>query len=245
MAETQAILHLPTTTSTMDVAAQLVREGDTTTFAVMADEQTAGRGRHNRPWTTFPAPHSLAVTCIVRPVVAAHLPLIAALSLHQALKTFMKSEGVAALSIKWPNDILLSGQKVAGILCQNINNSASLIGMGVNLTAPSTLPYTFQGTFLAKLAATNPTPAELLEILTPCLLNNIALYNQHGWSQTLHDSYLRHCTTIGQNVRWQRADNTELTGQARGLNPSGHLEMVAEDGTVHVIHSGEIFEESQ
>ncbi|RYD48183.1 MAG: hypothetical protein EOP85_04065, partial [Verrucomicrobiaceae bacterium] len=60
------LLHIATTTSTMDTARQLIEQGDTTTTMVLADDQTAGRGRHNRPWMTFGTPHSLMCTWVFR-----------------------------------------------------------------------------------------------------------------------------------------------------------------------------------
>lgn len=242
------ILHLLTTTSTMDDARRLVEQGDTTTQIVMADAQTASRGRHNRPWLTFGAPYSLQATYILHPAVGPHLPLIVALALHEAVLAHTNGQN---LSIKWPNDLLLNGKKLAGILCQNIGAGVSLIGIGLNISPPAEIPTTFQGTFLTTPNAAIPTPQSLAEVIAACLTPLIALYGKEGWSQSLHNSYLQRCTTIGQNIRWKvpqqggnGAVNQELTGLARGLTPSGHLEMVAEDGTVHVIHSGEIFDRS-
>ena len=100
------LLHLPTTTSTMDIAKSAVEEGKDDIHAILADEQTAGRGRHNRPWLTYPAPYGLAVTFILRPATGPHLPLIAALALHEALSAHTFGQ---KLEIKWPNDLLLNG----------------------------------------------------------------------------------------------------------------------------------------
>lgn len=251
------LLHLPTTPSTMDTAKALVQEGNTTTTIVLADEQTAGRGRHNRPWHTFSAPHSMAATFILRPQVGPHLPLLAALALHEALQPSTNNQ----LAIKWPNDLLLNGKKLAGILCENIGipdtshqntktpANASLVGIGLNITPPPTVPETFLGTFLN----TPINPESLANSIQACLSPLLALYEREGWTQQLHNSYVQRCVTIGQvittHIRWRvpqigsdTAENTELTGLVRGLTPSGHLELVGEDGTVHVIHSGEIFD---
>lgn len=220
----------------MDVAAQCVHQNDTQTQAVVADEQTASRGRHNRPWLAFPPPHGLAVTYIFRPAIGPHLPLIVALGLYQALKQVAPNH---AITIKWPNDILLNGKKMAGILCQNVGDKASLVGIGLNLTEPFQVPETFTGTFLRGRGEEGPLPT--IHTIHACITPLLTLYGEHNWNETLHNSYVQVCSTIGQQVRW-KTDNTELTGLARGLTPSGHLEMVADDGTVHVIHSGDIFD---
>ena len=242
------LLHLPTTTSTMDIARQLVEEGDTTTTMVLADEQTAARGRHNRPWQTFGS-NSLMVTYILRPVAGPHLPLIVALALHDALTALLPTlrhpDTPTSLAIKWPNDALLNGKKLAGILCENIGTKASIVGIGLNITRPETIPESFQGTFLNLEIQTK----NMAESIWACLNPLLHLYQTQGWTQTLHNSYVQRCATIGQNIRWRvpqegsdTAELKELTGLVRGLTPSGHLELVGEDGTVHVIHSGEIFD---
>lgn len=228
-------IHLPTTTSTMDVAKQVVEQGDTTTNMVMADHQVASRGRHNRPWLTFGAPYSMQATYILRPAEGAHLPLIIALALYDAVKPHI---GTRKLQIKWPNDLLLDGLKLSGILCENVGNRASLVGIGVNINPPQYIPETFKGTFVDAPVA----PEMLASSIWACLQPLLALYEDKGWSLPLHESYLQRCATIGQTVHWIRSDKNELTGLVRGLTPNGHLELVAEDGTVHVIHSGEIFD---
>ena len=227
----------------MDVARHLLNEGDTETQMVLADEQTAARGRHNRPWMTFGSPYSLMCTWIFRPAQGPHLPLIIALGLYEALEPLV---GEGELRIKWPNDILLNGRKLAGILCENVGTRASTVGIGLNIRAPQNMPENFIGTFLnAEIL-----PEKLAESINTCLQPLVALYSQQGWTQTLHNSYVQRCATIGKPVHWIRntegpnssTEKTELTGLVRGLTPNGHLELVGDDGTVHVIHSGEIFD---
>lgn len=237
------LLHLPTTASTMDDAAKLVRAGDTTTEAVLADTMTAGRGRQGASWTTLGSPYSLAVTYILRPRrPVPHLSLVVALAVYQALTEAYPG---LRLGIKWPNDILLNGKKLAGILCETIpNHTALLVGLGLNLTPPKEVPQGFPGTFLASADVTPPLPIELAKAVYPCLLANLTLYEEQGWS-ALHNNYLHACTTIGQKARWKHAGKQDLTGTARGLTKDGHIEMETDDGKVLVIHSGDIIEINQ
>lgn len=231
----------------MDDARRLITEGDTTTNIILADEQTAGRGRHNRPWITFPAPYGMAATFIFRPAVGPHLPLIVAIALHQALTQITNNQ--SPIAIKWPNDMLLGGKKLSGILCENLGTGASIIGIGLNIQAPEDVPASFVGTFLGAQIS----PETLAHTIMACLNPLVALYQSEGWSTSLHTSYLQHCATIGQTIRWRvppkgenpagnSAEIQELTGLVRGLTPNGHLELVDDNGTVHVIHSGEIFD---
>lgn len=232
------LLHLKSTTSTMDVAKQLLEDGDTTTTMVLTDEQTSARGRHNRPWLTFGTPHSLMCTWLFRPTVGPHFPLIVALALHEALEPLTTGHN---LQIKWPNDTLLNSKKLAGILCQNIGTRGSIVGIGLNISPPKQVPEAFIGTFLPPQTP-EITPKSLAESINACLQPLVALYQSQGWTQTLHNSYVQRCATIGKKVHWIRSETEELTGLVRGLTPNGHLELVAEDGTTHVIHSGEIFD---
>lgn len=225
----------------MDTAKQLIEQGDTTTM-VLADEQTAARGRHNRPWMTFGTPYSLMCTWVFHPQVGPHFPLIVALALHEALEPLTQGHN---LQIKWPNDTLLNGKKLAGILCENIGSGtgqgASIVGIGLNISAPANVPEGFIGTFLPPQMP-EITPKSMAQAINTCLQPLVALYETQGWTQTLHNSYVQRCATIGKQVHWIRSETEELTGLVRGLTPNGHLELVAEDGTTHVIHSGEIFD---
>lgn len=246
--------HLATTPSTMEEARRLLAEGDTETTLITASEQTSGRGRQGATWITFPFPHALAATFIVRESrPLPHLSLIVSLALHTAL-TQNLPHGLRVtgddLRIKWPNDLLFKGKKVAGILIESHPTPTGpvyLIGFGLNLFPPCQIPENFPGTFLFP---ENPDPetwrpgdqaTSLPESLTTCILTQIQLYKAEGWS-ALHHNYLRACSTIGQPARWKRAGKQDLTGIARGLTKDGHLELETDDGQTHIIHSGEIVE---
>ncbi len=264
------ILHLATTPSTMAEARALLAAGDTHTQAVLANTQTAGRGRLGRTWHTFGAPYSMACTYIVRQGCA-HLPLVASLAVLEGINEALKEETVILsnakdpgllytrhLSIKWPNDILLhhpeiqqtqadlgpslplrmtgKGKKVAGILCEGLTLECFLVGIGLNLQAPPEIPADFPGTFLN----TTQTPEDLAKSIGACLFKALALYREQGWA-AFHHNYAHACSIFGQHIIWRGgAGDTELTGLARGLTQQGHLELVADDGTVHIIPSGEI-----
>ncbi len=232
------LLHLASATSTMDVARQRLEQGDTTTTIVLTDAQTAGRGRHNRPWITFDAPYGHAATFIIRPQVGPHFPLLVALALYDAVQPLIGSQNLA---LKWPNDLLLNGQKAAGILCENITaggQEVSLVGIGLNIRPPQNVPESFQGAFLN----TDISPENLAKSIWACMEPMLTLYAKQGWTTALSETYVQRCVTLGQTIVWQRGQPHELTGYARSLTKDGHLELVAEDGTVHVIHSGEIFD---
>lgn len=134
--------YYPVVTSTNDLALTWAGEGAPDYSLVIADEQTAGRGRENRKWVTHPGA-ALAFSLILRPTVEElkRLPrftALAALSLLHGLEQF----GLMG-ALKWPNDVLLAGRKVAGVLVeadwQGDRLAALVVGMGVNIT-PAAVP---------------------------------------------------------------------------------------------------------
>jgi BirA family biotin operon repressor/biotin-[acetyl-CoA-carboxylase] ligase len=229
---------LPQTQSTMADARACLEAGEDVD-GILALKQTAGTGRLGRPWVTFDAPQAMACTYITTQPCA-HLPLVAALAVHQALE----AEGVGGLALKWPNDVLKNGKKIAGILCEATPKGA-LIGIGLNLTPPPEgPPEGFTGGFaeIAPTAASKiiQTPETMAEKIGTCLFTALDLYQTHGWPY-FTEKYAKACITFGQRIVWHgTTGTTELTGLARGLNQSGHLEVVADDGTVHVISGGDI-----
>ncbi|MFZ2587689.1 MAG: biotin--[acetyl-CoA-carboxylase] ligase [Alphaproteobacteria bacterium] len=264
------IRHLPTTPSTMEDARAWAENGAPHLATVVADDQTSGRGRLNRPWTMF-AHHSLACTVIVRGAYP-HLPFLTALAMARALREFMglceggqggeapldaervmpaqagihgskQAEGLPYLTLKWPNDLLLNGKKLAGILVESLplippNPPTYLVGVGLNITRPPEVPDTFQGIFLSETVAP-PTRDELLYAFIPCFSDILALYTQSGWP-ALAGEYVRQSCTIGQNVRWENPNGTVLFGRAQGLTPDGTLVVVDDAGGLHHIHSGDV-----
>jgi BirA family transcriptional regulator, biotin operon repressor / biotin---[acetyl-CoA-carboxylase] ligase len=122
--------------STSDVARALAERGAPAGTLVLADEQTAGRGRAGRGWSSL-AGLGLWLSAVLRPAALPHpgaLPLLLGLRIAQALDRWAAP---AAVRIKWPNDLLLSGRKVAGLLCEGVWSGAApafvVAGIGVNV----------------------------------------------------------------------------------------------------------------
>lgn len=229
------LIVLPHVTSTMEEARARLAAGEPCD-GVLALCQTAGRGRLGRPWLTLDAPYGLACTYILTPArvggAGGHLPLVVALAVHKALL----EAGAEGVFIKWPNDIVTQTQKIAGVLCE-ASAQGVLVGVGVNLRCP---PQGAPAGFMGGFAGVSVPPEKMAEKIGACILQTLALYNQHGWG-ALHSAYTHACVTLGQRISWRGpAGDIELTGLARGLNPSGHLELVADDGTVHIITGGDI-----
>ena len=115
----QNILFYPSLSSTMDVAKGMVKEGIGIGTVIVAGEQTMGKGRFGRKWFS-PPESSLAISIILRPDILqlAQINMVASLAVVQCVE---KIAGIKP-AIKWPNDILIDGRKISGILIENIFN---------------------------------------------------------------------------------------------------------------------------
>lgn len=242
------VRYMPSTTSTMDVAAAWARDGAPHLAVVMAGEQTAARGRMGRVWQMFEG-HSFAATFILTRHTGPHLPLVVAVALLRALRGFAPH---AKLALKWPNDVLLEGKKLAGILIEQVMSSTApplhhsttyLAGIGLNLTRSPAMMESFPGIPLSD-AAPAPGIEDMLVELSACLKEVLAVYGESGWS-ALADEYVQNCCTLGQRVNWYKNAKETLVGQAQGLTPEGALVMVDDAGEVHHIHSGDVIAQGQ
>ena len=137
----------------MDLAAGMARQGAPEGLVVVADEQTAGRGRHGRSWVSAPKRDLLAsILFRPRPAILPQVQFVIALA---AVDTIRTSAGVSP-TIKWPNDIRVGGSKVCGLLVESHDGPEGLIaiaGVGLNLdTSSRTSPGLPPATSLSELA---------------------------------------------------------------------------------------------
>jgi BirA family transcriptional regulator, biotin operon repressor / biotin---[acetyl-CoA-carboxylase] ligase len=125
------------TGSTNDDVAALARAGAPAGLVVVAGLQTAGRGRLDRHWTS-PAGSGLTFSVLLRPTSVSvdrwgWLPLLTGVAVASAVR---EAAGIDAV-LKWPNDVLVDGRKLAGILVQRVDPDAAVVGVGLNMTAPA------------------------------------------------------------------------------------------------------------
>jgi BirA family transcriptional regulator, biotin operon repressor / biotin---[acetyl-CoA-carboxylase] ligase len=219
-------LHLRATTSTNDRARALARAGAPHGALVTAAEQSAGRGRQGRSWSAPPG-RALLMSIVVRDPPAL-LPLAAALAVAEV-------SGPRA-RIKWPNDVLLDGRKVAGILAEGRPHEGwAVLGVGLNVAVRvDELPLELRataGTLGREPAEVEPTLARLLSALERALdLDDAALL----------DAYRARDALSGQEVRW-----AEGTGRAIGVDASGRLVVELADGRRTALSAGEVHLEAR
>ena len=225
------LIRLARTASTMEDARRLAAESPR--GAVMADEQTAGRGRlAGRRWHSPPG-LSLAVTfwLPLSDFEGTPPPLLAGLALRGALLAWAASRGLsfpAGLYIKWPNDLLGRG-KLAGILCESAG-PAALVGVGVNLGQTEFAPgYRGRPSSVLLETGTAPDPGELVELLAAELASRVE--NRGAWHDELNAAlaYRGYRVVFKPGLGEDDAGET-CSGELRGVSPDGALVIAAEGG---------------
>ncbi|MFN4101711.1 MAG: biotin--[acetyl-CoA-carboxylase] ligase, partial [Pararhodobacter sp.] len=191
-------LVLPEVDSTMLEAQRRLPDLTGPTW-ILALRQTAGRGRRGRAWTD-PA-GNFAATLVMRsddpPAKLALRSFVAALALHEALDG-LTGLG-AAYTLKWPNDVLLNGGKLSGILLESPGAGVLALGIGVNLRAspPADPEAAFPPVNLRTESGITLTPEALLNRLAPAFAAWETRLTTHGF-EPIRNAFLSHVTRLGQ-----------------------------------------------
>jgi BirA family biotin operon repressor/biotin-[acetyl-CoA-carboxylase] ligase len=227
--------------STNAEALRLLRAGERGPLWITATRQSAGRGRRGREWISVPG-NLHASLLLTDPGPAEHWPqlsFVAALAVHDAVVE-VAPEIRPMLELKWPNDLLLSGAKFAGILIEGEGAEAAgavAIGIGVNCTAhPAGAAY--PATDLAAGGA-HVTAAALLAALSVKMPGRVAQWNGGNGFATIRADWLARAAGLGENIRVALADR-ELAGRFEGLDDSGCLVLIAPDGSETVVAAGDV-----
>ena len=231
--------------STNDEARRLAQAQAPEGLMVVAEEQTAGRGRAGRRWIT-PAGSALAFSLVLRPDVppaqAARLTMLAGLAVCEGIE---QAAGVPA-ALKWPNDILLAGQKAGGILVEAVFASDgqerlefAVLGIGVNVeTAPAAGQVDFPATALNQQAG---RPIERLDLLRAILERLEARYPALNAldRRPLHAEWAARLVWMGEPVI-AHTSGADYAGQAQGTDPDGALVIRLDTGEQVRVRAGDV-----
>ncbi|MFF5785350.1 biotin--[acetyl-CoA-carboxylase] ligase [Streptomyces sp. NPDC012693] len=236
---------VPTTGSTnSDLAA---RAGDLPGGAVLvAEEQTSGRGRLDRSWTA-PARSGLFVSVLLKPDVPVHrwgwLPLLTGVAAATGLA---KSAGVD-MSLKWPNDLLVSvggeERKTGGILAERAGTDAVVIGLGLNVTLrEDELPVPGAGSLLLAHAVSTDRDTLLRAVLRSFeqWYGDWVRADGDPEASGLQAAYAAGCATLGRRVRADLPGERMLEGEAVALDGDGRLVVATEGGGTEAVGAGDI-----
>ncbi len=225
------------TGSTNDDLASLAREGAPEGVWLRAGRQSGGRGRQGRGWHSPPG--NLYASTLVRlrsgDPPAPTLALVAAVALHEVASALVVA-GVA-IEIKWPNDLLVAGAKLSGILLERIDD-AIVLGFGVNLSDhPDEIerPAINMG-----MLGGVPDPARFLEALASSFARWVGRWRDEGLAP-IRERWLAAAHPLGTPLSTHMASGARIEGLFDGLDESGALKLRLADGTSRVIHAGDVF----
>ena len=232
------IVYFNETDSTNRQARMLAREGAAHGTLVIADTQSAGRGRRGRGWIS-PAGEGIFMSLIVRPQV--HPSQVAKMSLTLALavaRAIEKETGLDA-RIKWPNDIVIGGRKVCGLLlemdatAERVESIVAGVGINVHQTAfDEEIVHTASS--LDLLAGRCVSRSAIVRAFLSEFEQAMALADD-----VMMDAYRERSATIGQRVQVIGLDGV-YTGVARGITESGSLMVEDETGTVREVLAADV-----
>jgi BirA family biotin operon repressor/biotin-[acetyl-CoA-carboxylase] ligase len=226
--------------STNSEALALARAGERGPLWITAVEQSAGRGRRGRAWVS-PAGNLHASLLLTDPSPAdraAELSFVAALAVHDALGEVAPALG-PALALKWPNDVLVGGGKVAGILIEGEGSEplTVAIGIGVNCAHhPADLPY--PATDLSALGAV-VTPTRLLHSLVETMRARLQEWDRGAGFAATRAHWLKRAANLGADIRVQLTER-RLSGRFQALDERGRLILGLPDGGSETIAAGEV-----
>jgi len=216
------------------------RAGERGPLWIAAATQTQGRGRRGAAWVSVPG-NLYATLLLTEPspkAAAPQLSFVAALALHDAVAACAPQLG-PALALKWPNDLLLGGAKLAGILIEGESDPAFAVavGLGVNCAHhPDGAAY--PATDLAAAGAL-VTPEALLSALAAAMAQRLAQWDRGEGFARIRADWLKRAAGLGGDIR-VRLPEREFTGRFEGLDETGRL-LVTEGGGLTAVGAGEVF----
>ncbi len=236
------LVALDAVDSTNAHAARLTAEGETGPLWIWARQQTAGRGRRGRDWVSRPG-NLYATLLLTLPVAAATAPqlgFLAALAIHGMIGELLPGP---ALLLKWPNDVLLDGAKISGVLSESLGPGADgrlrlAVGCGVNLAhAPHDTRY--GATCVAAHGAAGATPDAALQSLARGFDRWLSVWAEGRGFDEVAAAWMARTWPLGRPMRIT-VGSDQIAGRFAGLTSSGALVLEQADGKKRSFHSGEV-----
>lgn len=220
-----------TASTNADLVAQ-ARRGAPGGLVLVAEEQVAGRGRLDRTWTSLPR-SGLTFSVLLRPAVDAAqwgwLPLLAGLATAEAVSRLAEVD----VALKWPNDLVVGGRKLAGLLAERVGD-AVVLGLGLNVTLRADERPVPEATSLALEGAACTDRDPLLRAVLRRLSVRLDAWTATGGDPRggLAADYRARCDTLGRTVRVDVPGGTAVEGRAVDVDDAGRLVVQTASGTV-------------
>jgi BirA family biotin operon repressor/biotin-[acetyl-CoA-carboxylase] ligase len=209
---------------------------------IVADTQSAGRGRSGRQWSSSPGNlHASLLLRLSSPSPKAYqLSLVAGVAVIDAIHTTMSLPQDAPLSLKWPNDILVGAAKTGGILVESSTGAgglAAVIGIGINLAAHPDLadrPATHLGAY-----GLAPDAERLLAAIAPSLTAWLEVWAEGDGFAAIREAWLARCGALGQRISINTGRET-IEGTFCGVDHDGALLLQDESGRLRQFTFGDV-----
>ncbi|MGL4636509.1 MAG: biotin--[acetyl-CoA-carboxylase] ligase [Beijerinckiaceae bacterium] len=232
------LLHFDSVDSTMEEARRQSAELLTGRLWITANQQTAGRGRQGRAWSS-PVGNLSMTLLLPAPCALKDQPklgFVAGVALANAATRCLGAD--AALGLKWPNDLLLSGAKASGLLLEGLNKGAAVaVGIGVNVAShPDDTPYA--ATHL-KTAAPDLTVETLFQKLSSEIVRQLADFGDGSGFPLIRARWLALAAHLGQRIS-VRSSQGAVTGVFKDIDPDGRLLLETRTGLLR-IDAGDVF----
>jgi BirA family transcriptional regulator, biotin operon repressor / biotin---[acetyl-CoA-carboxylase] ligase len=227
------------TASTNADARRAADEGAGEGLVVIAERQTSGRGRLDRQWES-PARAGVLMSMLVRPSIASArlplLPLLTGLAVAEAVRAIADLPAM----VKWPNDVLVDGRKLGGILVERTADGAVVVGVGVNVsTRAEELPVP-TATSIQIAGGAVDRESLVKETLRAFERRYVAFCSTAGAPESVLPAYREVCDTIGREVEVQLPDGASARGVAVTVDDSGMLVVRAADGVERTWSAGDV-----
>jgi BirA family biotin operon repressor/biotin-[acetyl-CoA-carboxylase] ligase len=227
-------------TSTNAEALTLARAGERGPLWIVAERQSAGRGRHGRAWVSERG-NLFATLLLTDPGPPEHWPelsLVAALAVHDAVAEIAVALK-PKLAIKWPNDLLLAGRKFAGILVESEGLAEGAVAVGIGINCKSHPANTdFPATDIAAAGA-KVTATKLFRTLSVKMLGRVAQWNRGEHFSTIRTDWLARAAGLGEPMRVRLSDR-EISGTFETLDDAGRLVLLLSGGRRETVSSGDV-----
>jgi BirA family biotin operon repressor/biotin-[acetyl-CoA-carboxylase] ligase len=243
--EPPRILKFASLDSTNAEARRLAEAGERGPVWIMAERQTAGRGRRGRRWSTEPGNlgATLLFTSERQPAEAAQVAFVAALAVAEAFDVFVPP---SLVTIKWPNDVLIDGRKASGILVESGPHPGGGLwvaaGCGLNLAhAPlgPEFPATSTADHLRAELPAPPSPEAALQVLALAFRRRLEAWETYGF-EIVADAWTSRAAGLDRPCT-ARLDGETVVGVAEGLDPDGALRLRLASGSLRRITAGDVF----
>lgn len=240
------LVRLETVDSTNAEARRRAEAGEPGPLWIWSARQSAGRGRNGRAWQSQPgnlfASLLIGLRCPLR--TASQLALLAGVAAYDTVAKLIPDEARSELLLKWPNDVLLKGSKVAGMLLESTSETAPnrckvVIGTGINL---STYPEGMSqpATSLAAHGGV-VSPAAALETLAAVTDTWLARWGEGVSFPAIRRAWLDRAGPTGRPLRVRLQDQEEAEGTFAGLDSGGALRLLMSDGAERRVAAGDVF----